>query len=53
MKWRDVENTMCGQVQLAREIMHMLEEKNIPLGNDTVEALRLVANTIMDKVISI
>jgi hypothetical protein len=40
---------MCGRVQLAREIINLLKLHNVQINGETAEALRLVADVIIDK----
>ena len=51
--WVDIENSVCGRIGRAREIMNALRAAHIAVDIDTVSGLRLVAEQIQDKILEI
>lgn len=51
--WLEIEDIMCGRVARARDIMKALMMSGVPISNDTVVGLRMVADQLQDLILNI
>lgn len=51
--WLELEDIMCGRVAVARDIMRVLMMAGIPICNQTVVGLRMVADQLQDVLLNL